>query len=45
VGGGVLREEVRVDRLLDDKAFFAPFVPFFHPRCGQPSTPHPVAGD
>jgi IS5 family transposase len=32
-------ELARVDRLLDDEAFFAPFVPFFHPRCGRPSTP------
>ena len=29
----------RVDRLLDDPAFFAPFVPFFDPRLGRPSTP------
>jgi transposase, IS5 family len=32
-------ELARVDRVLDDEAFFAPFVPFFHPRCGRPSTP------
>ena len=30
---------VRVDALLDDPAFFAPFVPFFHPVIGRPSTP------
>jgi transposase, IS5 family len=29
----------RVDALLDDPAFFAPFVPFFDPRLGRPSTP------
>jgi len=29
----------RVDRLLDDEVFFAPFVPFFDPRFGRPSTP------
>jgi transposase, IS5 family len=29
----------RVDALLDDPAFFAPFVPFFHPVLGRPSTP------
>ncbi len=29
----------RVDRLLDDGVFFGPFVPFFHPRAGRPSTP------
>ena len=28
-----------VDALLDDPAFFAPFVPFFHPLLGRPSTP------
>jgi len=28
-----------VDALLDDPAFFAPFVPFFDPRLGRPSTP------
>jgi transposase, IS5 family len=32
-------ELVRVDALLDDPAFFAPFVPFFDPRMGRPSTP------
>ena len=32
-------ELARVDRLLDDEGFFAPFVPFFDPRCGRPSTP------
>jgi IS5 family transposase len=35
-----LPEELgRVDALLDDAAFFAPFVPFFDPRLGRPSTP------
>jgi len=32
-------ELARVDALLDDPAFFAPFVPFFDPRVGRPSTP------
>ena len=32
-----LREELaRVDALLDDPAFFTPFVPFFDPRVGRP---------
>ena len=31
-------ELARVDALLDDPAFFAPFTPFFDPRLGQPST-------
>jgi IS5 family transposase len=31
-----------VDALLDDPAFFAPFVPFFDPRLGRPSTPTEV---
>ena len=31
-----------VDALLDDPAFFAPFVPFFDPRRGRPSTPMEV---
>jgi IS5 family transposase len=30
---------VRVDALLDDPVFFAPFAPFFHPVLGRPSTP------
>jgi transposase, IS5 family len=30
---------VRVDALLDDPAFFAPFAPYFHPVLGRPSTP------
>ncbi len=35
-----LPEELsRVDRLLDDPVFFAPFVPFFDPRVGRPSIP------
>jgi IS5 family transposase len=29
----------RVDALLEDPAFFAPFVPYFDPRMGRPSTP------
>lgn len=29
----------RVDALLDDPAFFAPFLPYFVPRIGRPSTP------
>ena len=34
-----LPEELsRVDALLDDPAFFAPFVPYFDPRIGRPST-------
>ena len=32
-------ELVRVDAVLDDPALFAPFVPFFDPRLGRPSTP------
>ncbi len=32
-------ELVRVDALLDDPAFFAPFAPHFHPVIGRPSTP------
>ena len=32
-------ELARVDALLDDPAFFTPFVPFFDPRMGRPSTP------
>src|SRR4029450_6451510 len=32
-------ELARVDALLDDEAFFEPFVPFFDPRMGRPSTP------
>ena len=32
-------ELARVDALLDDPAFFTPFVPFFDPRIGRPSTP------
>jgi transposase, IS5 family len=41
-------ELARVDALLGDPAFFAPFVPFFDPRVGRPSTPNgglPVLGD
>src|SRR5438045_6217967 len=35
-----LPEELsRVDALLDDPAFFAPFAPYFHPVLGRPSTP------
>jgi IS5 family transposase len=29
----------RVDALLDDPVFFAPFAPYFHPVLGRPSTP------
>ena len=39
---GVLRlpeELARVDALLDDPVFFAPFAPHFHPVIGRPSTP------
>src|SRR4051812_43532575 len=32
-------ELARVNALLDDPVFFAPFVPFFDPRIGRPSTP------
>jgi transposase, IS5 family len=32
-------ELARVDCLLDDPVFFAPFAPFFHPVLGRPSTP------
>ncbi len=32
-------ELARVDALLDDPVFFVPFVPFFDPRVGRPSTP------
>ena len=32
-------ELARVDALLDDTAFFGPFVPYFHPVIGRPSTP------
>src|SRR3954447_21632025 len=32
-------ELARVDGLLDDPVFFAPFAPFFDPRLGRPSTP------
>jgi IS5 family transposase len=35
-------ELARVDALLDDPVFFAPFVPFFDPRIGRPSTPMEV---
>ena len=35
-----LPEELRrVDGLLNDPAFFTPFIPFFDPRVGRPSTP------
>ena len=35
-----LPEELsRVDALLDDPVFFTPFVPFFDPRMGRPSSP------
>jgi IS5 family transposase len=32
-------ELARVNALLDDPAFFAPFAPHFHPVLGRPSTP------
>ena len=32
-------ELARVDALLDDPAFFAPFAPHFHPVLGQPVHP------
>jgi IS5 family transposase len=32
-------ELARVDALLDDPVFFAPFAPHFHPVLGRPSTP------
>jgi transposase, IS5 family len=32
-------ELARIDELLDDPVFFAPFAPFFDPRVGRPSTP------
>ena len=32
-------ELARVDVLLDDPVFFVPFIPFFDPRMGRPSTP------
>jgi transposase, IS5 family len=32
-------ELARVDTLLDDPVFFAPFAPHFHPVLGRPSTP------
>jgi transposase, IS5 family len=35
-------ELARVDALLDDEAFYAPFVAFFDPRIGRPSTPMEV---
>src|SRR5215470_3530428 len=35
----LLEDLARVDALLDDPAFFAPFAPFFHPVLGRPSTP------
>lgn len=32
-------ELARVDALLEDRRFFGPFMPFFDPRIGRPSTP------
>ena len=32
-------ELARVDAMVDDAVFFTPFVPFFDPRIGRPSTP------
>jgi hypothetical protein len=37
--GGVALRARWVDALLEDPAFSAPFVPFFDPRLGRPSTP------
>lgn len=38
-------ELARVDVLLDDPAFFAPFTPYFDPRIGRPSVPmEPTCG-
>jgi transposase, IS5 family len=34
-----LDELARIDALLDDPAFFAPFAPFVDPRMGRPCTP------
>jgi len=36
---GLPEELGRVDVLLEDPVFFEPFVPFFDPRIGRPSTP------
>ncbi len=40
-GGGAAAagELARVDALLDDPAFFAPFASYFHPVIGRPCTP------
>ena len=35
----VTEQLARVDALLDDPVFFTPFVSFFDPRMGRPSTP------
>lgn len=32
-------ELARVDALLDDEVFYAPFLPFFHATQGRPSIP------
>jgi IS5 family transposase len=32
-------ELARVDAVLDDPVFFAPFAPFFHPAPGRPPAP------
>jgi len=38
-------ELARVDALLDDPVFVAPFVPLFEPRVGRASTPmEPICG-
>ena len=37
--GRLPAELARVDALLDDPVFFAPFAPHFDPRVGRPSTP------
>src|SRR3954452_12809254 len=47
----ILREELRrlpaelarVDALLDDPVFFTPFMSFFDPRIGRPSTPMEIS--
>ncbi len=36
---GLPAELARVDALLDDEAFLAPFRPHFHPSLGRPSVP------
>jgi transposase, IS5 family len=38
-------ELARVDAVLDDPVFFAPFVPFFDARIGRPSIPMDLSAD